>query len=373
MKKLDFKKLSGWTTPVLSAAIIFMITFGYLVSEETAIGIKLQNVPETFLALLLAIITALGLFLFVKKHYGKKNFLIFYKIGLPITSFIVLTIFFITNHYLKNAFVNLLMIGGIFSFAFLVSSVALIALHYLKSREHKFQTVLVYQISWKIFNVYALLFIISIVFYLIVFYYPSDFPSWTSEYSEIILLQSSLLTFATAGFFLAHKRDKLRYCQMGIETIKDGLDSSKKGIKQKMIFAKDFLPIFPTIISKFNEVLEFYPKSPYIPNSPSYYKTLYISVFSGDKHFLGNANEGLEQMGYAVDPDEPKKDFSYRFDHFVKGLTLIKGKKGIPGVTEVFELRLSPVEWLKRNATYAGFFFTFVSVVLSIIVLILRI
>lgn len=369
MKKLDFKELFGWATPVLATAMIFLITLVYLNAERNAIGIELQNVPEIFLALLLAIITASGLFLFVKKHYSRKKFLTFYEMGIPIASFTVLTVFFIINHYLKNVFVNLLTIGGIFSFAFLVSSVALIALHYLRSKEHKFQTVSVYRMSWKFFEVYALLLIVSMVLYLIVFNFPSDFPPWISGYYEIIFLQSSLLAFATAGFFLAYRRDKLRYCKIGIETIKDGLDSSKKGINQKTIFIKKFLPIFPTIISRFNEVLEVYPESPYIPNSQSYRKTLYISALSGDEHFLWNANKGLEQMGDAVDP-KPKKDSSYRFDHFVKGLTLIKvaERKGAPDVTEVFEFPPSLPEWFKRNATFISIVLAFLSIFLTIIV-----
>lgn len=359
MKKPDLLSLyMDWGLIAFAAVSNFLLLVYFLYSS-------LQNILETFLVLLFMITTLWGLFSFVNKYYGEKRFLRFYK-TVPIISLVAVTILFYVDPYLKNALVNLVIGISMFSFAFFVTFVALFTLRSLKNGKHKLQTLQIYRVSWKIFYVYILIISMCLVFlYLIALKFVKlGFSLEMLGYLTIVIFQYSVLTWSTAGFFLSYE-NKLRYCKTGLEVIKGGLGSLHHAEKREIVL-KDFLPVFPTLISRYNEILDFYPNSPHIQGPHTYHKVLYISVVSRNKRLIKTANRGLEQMidslGAQISKGKPS------FYRFIKGLTLTTGeKKRIHDVIETFELAPGPIEWVKRNIVYIGIVFTILSVVLSII------
>lgn len=325
----------GLTIGMPSAIFLFSILiFIYVLQEPIS------------LAIFMPIYVGLVVFLlfFAKIFYNKKRFLKVYSVVLhPITGlgvlFIILKINFLAPFTLVAG------LTWIFSSALFASFVVYVWLHSLRKGKYSSQTARIYLPTQK-FKWYPLFFLITVVAIGIFtaahpILSPLDFLLG-STYLLFLSYYFILLFMATSSVHFISSNELRKYCKIGLTEVKKGFEFYSKGeYREKKIFIKNYLSIFPVIVDLFNELVRGdYPDLiPHIPDSDLYTKALFASAVK-DEPRLKETREGIKKMTDALKVGKPRKPIN--FNSFIEGLCLIAGKKPeFSSIPEAFEIQPS--------------------------------
>lgn len=323
-------------------SLIFLLSlsfFVYVLKEP----ISLASFIPGYIGLVLFLI------LFVKIFYSKEIFLRVYRVVLhPIAgALILLTILGIFLRINLEMFAFVLGFVWIFSSALFASFVAFIWLHSLRKGEHPLQTAWVYRPSQN-FKWYIIISLVTILAS-VLWFSVRPLPLFLATYFMFLSYYFIILFIATLGFFAISNDDIRKYCEIGLTEVGKGLEFyGEGGHEEKKIFLKKYLPIFSTVVNRFNELAEeYYPDlRPRIPDSDLYVKALFASAVKGESS-LKKAREGIDQMIEALKVSKLRKPIN--FIGFIEGLCVIEGKKPeFPNIPEAFKIQPSFEKSLRK-------------------------
>jgi hypothetical protein len=328
---------------------VFSIFLFYLVIQEPI---------NLAISLTFYIVTVLSLMWYAKNFYGKKRFLAIWKVVLhPIFGLVgllaILVICFKVNFF--SSFTSTACLIWIFSSALFSSFVAREWLHSLRNGKYPFQTAQIYlrtlKFKWYLHFSISTIILMSILAIVYPLLSPVEFL-FGVVFFVFVAYYFLFLFFARFGFLLVGN-DSRKYCEIGLNEVKKGLeDCSIGGFDKRKIFIKNYLPIFTTVVDKFNELFKKqYPElSPNLQDSNLYTKALFASAIR-DKPCLLDSIVGIDLMNAALNIGKMEK--SIDFIGFIGGLCLIEGKEPkFSNIPESIEIKPSLEKSLSKTLSF---------------------
>lgn len=370
MIKLSISKHFKWRLKLnrgnISLPIIFLFSIWVLINILwEPVGLSVSILVYTILALLLN--------RSVKIYYNKKKFLTAFKIvAHPIITLVIL--FTLLRISFLSSFMVIVSLTWLFSLALFTSFVANFWLDSMRRRRYQHQTVWIYHqarkyVKWYLISLVVLI-ISSIILRLLFPILPIMEYLFFNTYFALLYNYIILLFIANIGFIFVSKYYARKYCEISLIEIRKGLESyGKGGYQDKRIFIKNYMPIFPTVVELFNNLVEddYRELLPSIPDSDIYKKSLFASALK-DEDRLRKTGKGIEKMINAVKVS--KLNTPIDFTGFVEGLCAIKGKTSFSSVPESFEIQPGLGRSLSKInvGKIIGVIFVVISIYVSVLV-----